>query len=57
VLSIGVESAAGMKPYLEKNFTILPQEAMGRSLAFDLLHTVRLTMRSVAKYGKVGPGS
>jgi hypothetical protein len=40
--------------YLEKNFTILPQEAMGRSLAFDLLHTVRLTMRAVAKYGKVG---
>jgi hypothetical protein len=34
--------------YLEKSFTFLPQEACGRSLAFDLLHT----MRKVA-YGRV----
>jgi hypothetical protein len=38
--------------YLEKNFTFLPQEECGRSLAFDLLHTMRLTMRKVA-YGRV----
>ena len=38
--------------YLEKNFSILPQELCGRSLAFDLLRTLRLSLRSIAKYGK-----
>ena len=38
--------------YLEKNFSILPQEISGRSLAFDLLRTTRLSLRKVARYGK-----
>jgi hypothetical protein len=38
--------------YLEKHFTTLPQEVNGRSLAFDLLRTVRLSLRAVARYGK-----
>jgi hypothetical protein len=38
--------------YLEKNFTILPQEMIGRSLAFDLLRTMRLSLRRIEKYGK-----
>lgn len=40
--------------YLERHFTTLPQEVNGRSLAFDLLRTVRLSLRAVAKYGKYG---
>jgi hypothetical protein len=48
--------------YLEKNFSILPLElthgASGcQSLAFDLLRTVRLSLRWIAKYGKHGPTS
>jgi hypothetical protein len=38
--------------YLEKNFTILPQEFCGRSLAFDLLKTMRLSLRKSEGYGK-----
>jgi uncharacterized membrane protein YcjF (UPF0283 family) len=38
--------------YLEKHFTTLPQEVNGRSLAFDLLRTVRLSLRKIAQYGK-----
>jgi hypothetical protein len=38
--------------YLEKNFTILPQESSGRSLGFDLLRTMRLSLRKVEKYGQ-----
>jgi hypothetical protein len=38
--------------YLEKHFSILPQEICGRSLAFELLKTVRLSLRRIAKYGK-----
>jgi hypothetical protein len=45
--------------YLEKNFSVLPQEitqgaGATQSLAFDLLRTVRLTLREIAKYGKHG---
>jgi hypothetical protein len=43
--------------YLEKNFSLLPQECCGRSLAFDLLRTMRLSLRKIAKYGKHGPTS
>ena len=38
--------------YLEKNFSILPQEFCGRSLAFDLLKTMRLSLRKSEGYGK-----
>jgi hypothetical protein len=38
--------------YLEKNFSVLPQELHGRSLAFDLLKTMRLSLRRHAGYGK-----
>jgi hypothetical protein len=43
--------------YLEKNFTVLPPEithAAGttHSLAFDLLRTMRLSLRPIARYGK-----
>lgn len=39
--------------YLEKHFSILPQEIDGRSMAFSLLRTMRLSLRKVAGYGKV----
>ncbi|OPH82979.1 hypothetical protein [Nitrobacter vulgaris] len=43
--------------YLERNFTILPQEirhagVSSNSLAFDLLRTVRLSLREVLKANK-----
>jgi hypothetical protein len=38
--------------YLEQNFSVLPQEFHGRSLAFDLLRTLRLSLRKYAGYGK-----
>jgi hypothetical protein len=38
--------------YLEINFSVLPQECRGRSLAFDLLRTLRLSLRRSEKYGK-----
>jgi hypothetical protein len=38
--------------YLEKNFSILPQEVCGRSLAVDLLRTMRLSLRRYEKYGQ-----
>jgi len=43
--------------YLERNFSVLPQEIMrgggaGESLAFYLLRTVRLSLRPIARYGK-----
>jgi hypothetical protein len=46
--------------YLEKNFSVLPQEithgaSATQSLGFDLLRTVRLSLRAIAKYGKHGP--
>jgi hypothetical protein len=41
--------------YLEKNFSVLPQEISDRSLAFDLLRTMRLSlsadMRNMDKDG------
>ena len=46
--------------YLEKNFSALPQEVThsiaggGQSLAFDLLRTVRMSLREITKYGKFG---
>jgi hypothetical protein len=47
---------------LEKNFSILPLELTQgvngcQSLAFDLLRTMRLSLRRIAKYGKHGPTS
>jgi hypothetical protein len=38
--------------YLERNFSVLPQELHGRSLALDLLKTMRLSLRKRTKYGK-----
>ena len=43
--------------YLEKNFSLLPPEiscgaSNGQSLAFNLLQSVRLSLREIAKYGK-----
>ena len=47
--------------YLEKNFSVLPQEFLrnggDESLAFYLLRTVRLSLRPIARYGKYGPTS
>jgi hypothetical protein len=40
--------------YLERHFSILPQEVNGRSLAFFMLRTVRLSLRGIGNYGKVG---
>jgi hypothetical protein len=41
---------------------VLPPEiasgtSNGQSLAFDLLRTVRLSLRAISKYGKHGPTS
>jgi hypothetical protein len=52
----------GVLFYLEKNFSVLPPEiacgdSNGQSLAFDLLRTVRLSLRAISKYGKHGPTS
>jgi hypothetical protein len=41
--------------YLEKNFSVLPQELCGRSLALELLRTMRLSLRRIARDGKIGP--
>jgi hypothetical protein len=41
--------------YLEQHFSVLPEEISGRSLAFDLLKTVRLSLRRIENYGKRGP--
>ncbi|UWU89449.1 hypothetical protein [Bradyrhizobium sp. CB1015] len=43
--------------YLERNFSILPAEVVhasgnGQSLALDVLRTVRLSLRKIARYGK-----
>jgi hypothetical protein len=38
--------------YLERNFSVLPQELHGRSLAFDLLRAMRMSLRRSEKYGK-----
>lgn len=38
--------------YMEKNFSTLPQEVVGRSLALDLIHTVRMSLRKIAKQEK-----
>jgi hypothetical protein len=38
--------------YLEQNFSVLPLEFHDRSLAFDLLRTMRLSLRKQARYGK-----
>ncbi|WP_143199282.1 hypothetical protein [Bradyrhizobium sp. NAS80.1] len=38
--------------YMEKNFTTLPQEVVGRSLALNLIHTVPMSLRKITKYGK-----
>ena len=38
--------------YLEKNFSLLPQDMGGKSLALKLLQITRLSLRKVASYGK-----
>jgi hypothetical protein len=38
--------------YLEQNWTTLPETLHRRSIAFDLLKSMRLSLRAVAKYGK-----
>jgi hypothetical protein len=38
--------------YLERNFSVLPQEISSRSLAFSLLRTLRLSLRKHEKYGQ-----
>lgn len=40
--------------YVEKHFSLMPPEINGRSTAFDLLRTVRLSLRGIANYGKHG---
>lgn len=58
ILSMGtdVKGLIDLLMYMEKHFSVLPQEILGRSLAFYLLKTVRLSLRRIAKYGKSGPG-
>jgi hypothetical protein len=46
-----------MMMYMEKNFSLLPQEMDGKSLALTLLRTVRLSLRHVQACGKFGPSS
>ena len=41
--------------YLEKHYSILPQETCGKALGLDLLRTMRLSLRAIAKHGKHGP--
>lgn len=41
--------------YLEQNFSVLPQEFYGRSLAFNLLRTIR-SLRRYAGYRRCGKG-
>jgi hypothetical protein len=38
-----------------EHFSILPEEIFGRSLAFYMLRTVRLSLRAVTKYSKYDP--
>jgi hypothetical protein len=52
VMPTDLKALCDLTMYLEKHFTALPEEVNGRSLAFYLLHTVRLSLRAVAKYGK-----
>ena len=57
VMPTDLKALADLLLYLEKNFSVLPPEiacgaSNGQSLAFDLLRTVRLSLRAVAKYGK-----
>jgi len=40
--------------YLEKHYSDLPQEICGRSLGFELLKNVRLSLRAITRYGKSG---
>lgn len=58
VLSMGtdIKGLIDLLMYMEKHFSVLPQEINGRSLAFFMLNTVRLSLRGIAKYGKSGPG-
>ncbi|MBR1157026.1 hypothetical protein [Bradyrhizobium sp. JYMT SZCCT0428] len=43
--------------YLEKHFSILPQEINGKSLALELVRTMRMSLRRIADYSKHGPTS
>jgi hypothetical protein len=51
VMPTDLKGLVDLTMYLEKHFSILPEEINGRSLAFHLLKTVRLSLRSIAKYG------
>lgn len=51
-VSLGHGPSFGLLMYLEKNFMIPPQDTSARSLAFNLLRTMRLSVRAVGKYGK-----
>jgi hypothetical protein len=62
VMPTDLKALVDLLLYLEKNFSVLPPEiacgvSNGQSLAFDLLRTVRLSLREIAKYGKQGPTS
>jgi hypothetical protein len=57
VMPTDVKALIELLLYLERNFTILPQEirhagGSSNSLAFDLLRTVRLSLREIAKANK-----
>ena len=52
VMSTEHKALVDLLLYLEQNFSVLPQEFCGRSLAFDLLRTMRLSLRKYAGYGK-----
>ena len=54
VMPTDPKALVGLLLYLEKNFSVLPQEVVGRSLAFDLSRTMRLSLRAAVKYGKAG---
>jgi hypothetical protein len=62
VMPTDLKALVDLLLYLEKNFSVLPQEVThgagaAQPLAFDLLRTVRLSLREIAKYGKHGPTS
>jgi hypothetical protein len=56
VLPTDLKGLVDLLMYIEKHFSLLPQEVNGRSLAFSLLRTMRQSLRAVAKYGKAGAG-
>jgi len=62
VMPTDLKALVDLLLYLEKNFSLLPPEiacgaSNGQSLAFELLRTVRLSLRAIAKHGKHGSES